>query len=81
MGAREIPPPVDLFFAEPQDWTRLAACRGLDPAIFFPDQGESAAKAKAICARCPVQIECSEYADRTRTDHGVWGGRTRGRGR
>jgi WhiB family redox-sensing transcriptional regulator len=31
-------------------------------------------RAKAICAVCPVQVECLEYAIRTREPHGVWGG-------
>jgi WhiB family redox-sensing transcriptional regulator len=31
-------------------------------------------QAKAICARCPVRIECLEYAVRIREPHGIWGG-------
>jgi WhiB family redox-sensing transcriptional regulator len=31
-------------------------------------------QAKAICARCPVRIECLEYAIRIREPHGIWGG-------
>jgi WhiB family redox-sensing transcriptional regulator len=30
--------------------------------------------ARRICASCPVQHECLEYALRNRIDHGVWGG-------
>jgi WhiB family redox-sensing transcriptional regulator len=31
-------------------------------------------QAKGICARCPVRIECLEYAVRIREPHGIWGG-------
>ena len=31
-------------------------------------------RAKAICAICPVRIECLEYAVRTHESHGIWGG-------
>ena len=31
-------------------------------------------QAKAICARCPVRMECLEYAIRIREPHGIWGG-------
>ena len=31
-------------------------------------------KAKAICAVCPVRVECLNYAIRIREPHGVWGG-------
>jgi WhiB family redox-sensing transcriptional regulator len=29
-----------------------------------------------MCAACPVQIECAEYALRARVAVGVWGGTT-----
>ena len=37
-------------------WRSSAACRGLDPAIFFPASEEDAAEAKAICAGCLVRL-------------------------
>lgn len=55
-------------------WRDLSACRGHDPAIFYPDQGANAAQAKTICARCTVRAQCaSEGAGEY---HGVWGGIT-----
>jgi WhiB family redox-sensing transcriptional regulator len=30
--------------------------------------------ARRICAECPVQAPCLEYALVERIDHGVWGG-------
>jgi len=49
--------------------------------LFFPisDAGKSLeqiAKAKAICAGCPVWRECLASALRTQQVHGIWGGMT-----
>lgn len=57
-------------------WHELAACRGLDPSIFFPERGESAALAKATCAECPVREECLAFAYMAGQHTGVWGGLT-----
>lgn len=46
---------ADLF------WRDSAACRGLDPQMFFdPDRVEDARK---ICATCPQRRPCGESAD------------------
>jgi WhiB family transcriptional regulator, redox-sensing transcriptional regulator len=63
-------------------WQWRAACRGEDASLFFapnhPEAKEEKAiregQAKAICARCPVRIDCLEYAIRIREPHGIWGG-------
>ncbi len=57
-------------------WQATGACRGVDPAVFFPEEGDdtSAAGAKAICATCPVRTECLEAALVRREKFGVWGG-------
>jgi WhiB family transcriptional regulator, redox-sensing transcriptional regulator len=57
-----------------ESWRQDAACRDLDPNLFFPPSDEEAAPAKAVCATCPVREECLEYALVTRQDDGVWGG-------
>ena len=51
-------------------WHARAACRGMGPALFFPDRGESNDEAKAVCARCPVRRECFDAAPL----YGVWAG-------
>jgi WhiB family transcriptional regulator, redox-sensing transcriptional regulator len=61
-------------------WRLAAACRSADPELFFPLSGsgqarEQIAEAKVICAGCPVQRQCLEFALRTRP-HGIWGGLT-----
>ena len=45
---------------EPLSWRELAACRGLNPAVFFPERGDTRGVeyAKSICAGCDVQVEC-----------------------
>jgi WhiB family redox-sensing transcriptional regulator len=63
-------------------WQWRAACRGEDSGLFFPpgeweargDRMARERKAKAICAGCPVRIECLEYAVRIKESHGIWGG-------
>jgi WhiB family redox-sensing transcriptional regulator len=57
-------------------WQAVGSCRGMDPAVFFPAEGDacSAASAKAICATCPVRKACLDYAIRIREPHGIWGG-------
>ena len=55
----------------------VAACKGLDPVIFYPATDEEAGRpAKEICAACPVQEECLEHAIGQREQNGVWGGAT-----
>lgn len=59
-----------------EGWRKRAACRGLDPAIFYPVDDEDAAEAKAVCGRCPVREPCLEHALVARELLGVWGGLT-----
>lgn len=62
-------------------WQDRAACRGEALSTFFADDGErkdtreaTTEKAKAICAGCPVRIECLNYALTRPERIGVWGG-------
>ena len=57
-------------------WRTRAACKGVDPDIFYPASDEEADEAKAICASCPVREACLEYALANRERDGVWGGAT-----
>jgi WhiB family transcriptional regulator, redox-sensing transcriptional regulator len=62
-------------------WRLAAACRYIDPDLFFPisssaKDNEQVATAKAVCAVCPVRRDCLAFALRTRQMHGVWGGTT-----
>ncbi len=66
---------VGLFrlFAPRPEWMLSAACRGLDPNLFYPEGGGTS-DARAVCAACPVRSECEQYATDTGEHHGVWGG-------
>lgn len=59
-----------------QSWRKNAACRGLDPAIFYPQTDEEADEAKSVCDRCNVRLACLENALIVREKDGVWGGAT-----
>lgn len=56
------------------DWTARASCRDYDPELWFPNQGEHAEAAKAICRRCPAITECARYAIESGADYGVFAG-------
>jgi WhiB family transcriptional regulator, redox-sensing transcriptional regulator len=67
--------------AAQRGWWRAAACRTADPDIFFPVSAhgpgrEDIARAKAVCARCPVCRQCLRFALATHQVDGVWGGTT-----
>lgn len=61
---------------EAMSWRDDANCRGLDPALFFPDHGSNATEAKYVCAGCTVRAECLDWAIRSGEKGGVWGGLT-----
>ena len=55
----------------------LARCNdlaGTMSGLFFSEELQDIAKAKEICARCPVIGECLEGALERREPWGVWGG-------
>lgn len=54
-------------------------CQAKDPELFFPvGTGRPAllklGETKRVCAGCPVQSLCLEWAMLGRIDYGVWGG-------
>ena len=62
-------------------WQSLAACRGMDTAIFYHPENERGPtrhrrewEAKRICQACPVVRPCLQWALETREPYGVWGG-------
>ena len=59
-----------------QTWRQHAACRGVEPEIFYPSSDEEAGVAKSVCGVCPVRQLCLEYALTSRERDGVWGGAT-----
>jgi WhiB family redox-sensing transcriptional regulator len=57
-------------------WWDLGACRGLDAAIFYPEDDAEAQAAKSVCESCRVQTTCLDHALKYREKAGVWGGAT-----
>ena len=63
-------------------WQWRAACRGEESGTFFPPGDPETReerilreeRAKSICARCPVRMECLEYALTVPERYGIWGG-------
>lgn len=62
------------------DWREDAACRGQGPDLWFaPDR---VSEAKAVCATCPVIVDCDQErrsmptSSRGETDRGIWAGLT-----
>jgi len=65
------------------DWLQEAACRGVSPKVFVPDESNdkdetSAAHVRAlrICKYCKVAPECLAYALAMNEQFGVWGNTT-----
>ena len=61
---------------EEEDWRSHAACRNVDPRVFFPQSDLFSNKAKLICSTCPVRGQCLDWAVATRQRDGIWGGKT-----
>ena len=65
-----------------RSWMTRAACRGMDPDMFFPERGSNNKDGKTanelintfkpICETCPVQNECGDYG--MPEVYGFWGG-------
>jgi WhiB family redox-sensing transcriptional regulator len=67
--------------AERTDWRDHAACRRLDPDLFFPVSTSGASlteieAAKHVCQRCPVAASCLRWALDLGQVAGIWGGTT-----
>ena len=73
--AREWHPASGADPAGVEAWWPRAACKGTDQSLFFADDSESIAAAKAVCARCPVREQCLDFALQGR-HYGIWGGLT-----
>ncbi|MBA2390405.1 MAG: WhiB family transcriptional regulator [Geodermatophilaceae bacterium] len=56
-------------------WAEQGACRDVDPDSLFV-AGAAQHRAKRVCARCPVRLDCLAEALDNRVQFGVWGGMT-----
>jgi WhiB family redox-sensing transcriptional regulator len=70
----------------PGNWRDAAACRGLDPELFFPIGTTAPAvaqlqEAKAVCGTCSVREPCLQWALRSEPigqENGVYAGLSEG---
>lgn len=52
-----------------------ARCKDVNPALFFPERGQSPKEGKNVCEGCPVWVDCLLYSMQHRgsTDWGTYG--------
>jgi WhiB family redox-sensing transcriptional regulator len=72
-GSRGIELPTAPI-TEERPWVVFSACRDRDSDLFFPETKAQERSALRICAICPVQAECLDYAFEADVRFGVWGG-------
>ena len=64
-----------------EHWETRAACLGMDTELWFPPGNPGLTDhawdaPRAVCATCPVQLDCYAEAVRTRDFWGMRGGET-----
>jgi WhiB family redox-sensing transcriptional regulator len=59
---------------KPGEWILGAACAETDPEAFFPDNGGSMDRVKAVCGRCDVRERCLTEALERDEAFGIFGG-------
>jgi WhiB family transcriptional regulator, redox-sensing transcriptional regulator len=65
------------FNATEEPWRAEALCRDGSASLtelFFSEQLDDIAAAKAFCQACPVRVSCLDAALARREPWGVWGG-------
>lgn len=63
-----------MTFMERPDWHQHAACRGMNPNLFFPGRGEPITNARHVCNGCPVKQQCLDFAITNGETIGIFGG-------
>lgn len=71
-GTEMLPVPI----TQERPWVVFSACRDKDSDLFFPETRAQEREALSICASCPVQTECLDYAFEADIRFGIWGGTT-----
>ncbi|MCQ4120716.1 WhiB family transcriptional regulator [Rhodococcus tibetensis] len=78
-----MPPYTDLPkpLSDVWEWQVHGLCRGVDSSMFFHPDGQRGRirkqrelRAKQLCNRCPVLVQCREHALTVEEPFGVWGG-------
>lgn len=58
------------------NWRDEGSCKGEPYSTFFFEDTSPDPKARHLCLRCPVRMDCLEYATEHEKDWGVWAGTT-----
>lgn len=58
------------------EWRLNASCKGEPSTTFFFEDTSPNHAARHLCIRCPVRMDCLEYATEHEKDWGVWAGVT-----
>lgn len=66
------------FSLRREPWMDQALCAQVDGDLWYADKGDwpTTIKAKVICRKCPVRVQCLDYALSNNETFGVWGGMT-----
>ena len=61
---------------EQAHWRQHAACKGMNPALFFPERGQhiQSKQIKQVCDGCPVRTQCLQQCGKYYG--GIIGGQT-----
>lgn len=61
-----------------EDWKKNASCRNslVDKFYLENEDAGNLKYIRALCAACPVRLECYDYAQMKRDKWGIWGGVT-----
>lgn len=68
---------LDCLISPP--WMASANCRYTDPEIFYPTQAGKWTQARAalkVCSKCPVALDCLNWAFEIGDLHAILGGTT-----
>lgn len=57
-----------------ESWRLTASCRRYGPEKFFPRSNEQTTTPTDVCAACPVQQDCLQFAQKRLIYKGTWGG-------
>jgi WhiB family redox-sensing transcriptional regulator len=68
---------TDFGMTEVRDWMTRALCKSEPTSWFFPAHDkEEVKRAKCICVKCPVMMDCRQFALERFDTGGIWGGMT-----
>lgn len=71
---------VTVTIMETERWQDQASCKGMDTELFYPEncyRPRHVRHVRDVCASCPVQRECRNFAIGNGEVYGIWGGTTR----